>query len=100
VRARNLAARHGWLPPLAWDDIDDPNETPDFGADDYDVDPVVVRRLLEGQRIKATHAEKVAALAQWVADGNSKRELCDHHGWNDGRFPKVAELRLIQGGAA
>jgi hypothetical protein len=28
TRARNLARRHGWHPPMAWDDIDDPNETP------------------------------------------------------------------------
>lgn len=29
TRARNLAARNGWAPPLAWDNIDDPYETPD-----------------------------------------------------------------------
>ena len=28
VRARNDAHRNGWAPPLAWDDIDDPDETP------------------------------------------------------------------------
>lgn len=27
-RTRALAQRKGWHPPLAWDDIDDPNETP------------------------------------------------------------------------
>lgn len=27
-RARNLAARRSWAPPLAWDDIDNPNEQP------------------------------------------------------------------------
>ncbi|MFD9950552.1 hypothetical protein ACFWYW_57510 [Nonomuraea sp. NPDC059023] len=26
--ARSMADRNGWLPPLAWDDIDDPNEKP------------------------------------------------------------------------
>lgn len=30
-RARLRAQRAGWVPPLAWDDIDDPNETPDLG---------------------------------------------------------------------
>ncbi|RLU79260.1 hypothetical protein CTZ27_37080 [Streptomyces griseocarneus] len=32
-RARNLAARHGWPPPMAWDDdtIDDPSAHPDTG---------------------------------------------------------------------
>lgn len=27
-RSRNMARRKGWLPPLAWDDIDDPDERP------------------------------------------------------------------------
>lgn len=27
-RARTIAHRHGWVPLAAWDDIDDPNETP------------------------------------------------------------------------
>lgn len=30
---RVRAAAKGWLPPLAWDDIDDPNEVPDLGTD-------------------------------------------------------------------
>ncbi len=31
ARARSLAARHGWLPPLAWDDeqLDDPSHEPE-----------------------------------------------------------------------
>lgn len=34
-RPRALAARNGWAPPLAWDDdtIEDPDATPDLGAD-------------------------------------------------------------------
>lgn len=28
TRSRNRAARRGWVPPLAWDDIDDPTEQP------------------------------------------------------------------------
>ena len=27
---RRMAARKGWLPPMAWTDIDDPNEVPDL----------------------------------------------------------------------
>ena len=33
VRARNHARRNGWLPPLAWDDIDDIDEQPQIGRD-------------------------------------------------------------------
>lgn len=32
VRARNRAIRLGYAPPLAWDDIDNPDETPDLGG--------------------------------------------------------------------
>ena len=28
TRSKALAAKHGWAPPLAWEDIDDPDETP------------------------------------------------------------------------
>lgn len=31
ARTRARARREGWPPPLAWDDIDNPNETPDLG---------------------------------------------------------------------
>jgi hypothetical protein len=33
--AKNRAAKLGWAPPLAWDDIDDPNDTPNVGAETY-----------------------------------------------------------------
>ncbi|MCF8605133.1 hypothetical protein L5I01_17400 [Gordonia sp. HY442] len=33
-RARNRGVKLGWAPPLAWDDIDDPNETPELGGHD------------------------------------------------------------------
>lgn len=35
-RARGLAARYGWAPPMAWDDetIDDPAAVPDLGEDE------------------------------------------------------------------
>lgn len=96
TRVRNYAAKQGWVPPLAWDDIDTDPEPPAALYTGPDIDPVVVMRLLEGRRVQANHAERVEAIRQWVADGNSKAELCRWHGWNDGRFP----LRVIQGGAA
>lgn len=33
ARSSNYAKRNGWAPPLAWNDIDDPNEQPDVGTD-------------------------------------------------------------------
>lgn len=34
-QCRERAKAAGWLPPLAWDDIDDPDETPDLGHDGW-----------------------------------------------------------------
>ncbi|MGK5681639.1 hypothetical protein [Actinoplanes sp. URMC 104] len=72
-RARRLAARRGWLPPLAWgDDIDVPEAEP--ASDDFDnalVDEVVVERALAGQDVPITDAELVAALHAGVARGVS-----------------------------
>jgi hypothetical protein len=87
-RARTWARRRGYAPPLAWDDIDN-DPAPNLGGRDDDVDPVVVMRLLEGQRVPSTKAEKDAAMAQWVADGGSKAELCRWHGWKQGRYGRL-----------
>lgn len=40
TRIRSIARRHGWAPPLAWDDetIDDPAATPDLGSRAVGVD--------------------------------------------------------------
>lgn len=107
TRTRNLARRKGWPPPLAWDDIDNdaepigweyiPRATRNQNADDA-LDPVVVMRLLEGDRVTSTAAERTAALERWVADGGTQAELCRWHGWQEGRYS--AGLRLVKGGAA
>ncbi|WP_028654869.1 hypothetical protein [Nocardioides sp. J54] len=34
TKAHRMAAREGWAPPLAWDNIDDPDERPNLGAPD------------------------------------------------------------------
>lgn len=98
------AQKAGFPPPLAWDDIDDPNETPSGWKYaprkiqlNEDFDPVVVMRLLEGDRVPSTAAERAEALAQWVADGGSESELCRWHGWRPGRY---GSLRLVGEGVA
>ena len=86
-RVRRHAARMGWAPPLAWDDIDDPAEQPNIGgAFDDQVDPVVVDRLLAGQQIPSNRAEKTEAMRRWRATGRSERSLCELHGWKTGRY--------------
>jgi lambda repressor-like predicted transcriptional regulator len=97
-QVRSKAEHKGWLPPLMFDDIDNDPEPPTPLYSGPDIDPVVVMRLLEGHRIKANHAEREEAIKQWVADGGTKTELCNIHGWAPGRYQ--VGLRLVQGGAA
>lgn len=99
-RARARAA--GWAPPLAWDRIDDPNETPrgvqrGHQAQNRDqVDEAVVLRVLAGEHLATTRAEKEEILARHLAAGGSESELCRRMGWKEGRYTR----RTRQGVAA
>lgn len=94
-RQRDLARRNGYAPPLSWDDdtIDDPTAKP--RGISYDVgrsipDPIVVERLLAGDRVHSNRAEKEEAMRRWVAMGRSKKSLCEMHGWHQGRYGRAA----------
>lgn len=118
-RSKTLAAKHGWAPPLAWNDIDTDTTaegscttegctnklvrnglcdkhyratTVKTGRQDYHdaIDPIVVERLLAGQTVTSTRAEKNEAMRRWLADGRSERSLCEIHGWKDNRYGKAA----------
>jgi plasmid maintenance system antidote protein VapI len=72
------ARRRGWLPPLAWGDIDDPAEVPDLGESDADiVDEVAVELALSGEMVPLTDAELVAAVHVGVARGVSRERLAE-----------------------
>lgn len=62
-RTRTMALRRGYLPPLAWDDID---RDPAPAAGDHTglslIDDVVVHRILHGDRLEATPAEKAEVI--------------------------------------
>lgn len=82
-RTRNRAERLGWAPPAAWDDIDDPTENPKLGepSDDNSIDPVVVERILAGEKLPANRAEKYAVIDAWLARGGSATSLENLTGW-------------------
>lgn len=76
-RTRAWAEGKGWAPPLAWDDIDDPNARPHGTAHKRhltDLDPVAVERAMAGDRIDLTKAERLEVVARLRAMGRS-------HGW-------------------
>lgn len=83
--ARTVARRNGWAPPLAWDNIDT-DEVPHAVIEHEDLDQVVVERLLAGERIPSTPAEKHEAMRRWLAAGRSERSLCLVHGWKESRY--------------
>jgi hypothetical protein len=72
--ARTVAVRHGFRPPLAWDDeaLDDPNGKP-YDDDQDNGTPVVdgeaVRRALAGERLRLTPIERHHAVHRGVAAG-------------------------------
>jgi lambda repressor-like predicted transcriptional regulator len=69
TRAVNAARRHGWLPPLAWDDLDAADGLSNIeGAASAVIDEVAIDRSLAGERIELTNDELLAA----VQIGNSR----------------------------
>lgn len=85
--ARNSARARGWMPPLAWDDIDR-DEAPMTGQHDGH-DPVVVDRILAGDMSLArvaTKAEKIAVVSRWRAEGRTLNELERLSGWQARRY--------------
>lgn len=89
------ARARGWWPPLAWLDIDDPDEDPGRADDlpldaelDDDVDEVLVQRILDGnlrraprQPLPGNAAERTAVREQWLASGRSLSALEKYTGW-------------------
>lgn len=96
-RARTTAARNGWAPPLAWDNIDDPAERPTKGAKrvraraSNEVDESIVERLLAGERLKCTPAERTETCRRWDAMGRPLAELERMLGWSASRYYKKRE---------
>lgn len=95
TKTRRYAARMGWAPPLAWDDIDDPRERPSgvrrpshSGPGHDDVDESVVDRILAGDwRLSATRAERRAVVARWLAAGRGPlNDLERRTGWRFDRY--------------
>ncbi|WP_372412057.1 hypothetical protein [Streptomyces luteireticuli] len=66
VRAKSWASKHGWEPPAAWDDIDDPACMPDTG----------VRENCGRDELAAYRRSEIAHLAAFgVPDGEIAARL-------------------------
>ncbi|WP_345750084.1 hypothetical protein [Microbacterium rhizophilus] len=78
LRTRRRADALGWLPPLAWDDIDTDPEPPaaedatELGAD---IDVIAIDLAVEGARVELTTVERHVAVAELTARGRSANEI-------------------------
>lgn len=84
-RLRRLAAKKGWAPPLAWDNIDTDDHPQLTDTTTTAADWVVVERALLGQRVTATPTERDEIVRRWQAAGKSLSKLNRLQGWNTHR---------------
>jgi transcriptional regulator with XRE-family HTH domain len=82
-RARRVAESHGWVGPLAWDDIDDPGEIPNVHGDRTEasgIDEMAVEAAMAGERVRLTGAERREAIRRLHAERWSDRRIADRIG--------------------
>lgn len=79
--ARTFAAERGWLPPLAWDDIDtdpDPRHHAERVETDDDLDEIAIERALAGDGVRLEHltpSEQDEVVRRLTERGKSIRDI-------------------------
>lgn len=63
AKAITMATRRGWVPPLAWDDIDN-DPAPTSAENDTTVDEFAVELAIAGIKVPLNHGEKLEGLRQ------------------------------------
>lgn len=94
-KSRRRAAGQGFVPPLAWVDIDDPSEERTASearpTGRAGIDLVRVSEVLDGGwRLATTPKEKVEVVRRWSQQGRSLVELERLTGWNTNRYREEA----------
>lgn len=93
ARARNA----GHNPPLSWDDpgtLAWPKEAPipsRLRDTDDNIDQTVVDRILNGENLPATKAERIAVCRQWAARGRVLNDLERLTGWRVYRYFQLGD---------
>lgn len=77
ARARAIALNRGYLPPAAWDDIDDLDEDPTATAPAAEPDWVAVERALTGRPVALTPTERDEAIRIGLARHMTSWDLAD-----------------------
>lgn len=83
-RSRATAARNGWVPPLAWDDIDtDPAPAPDSDTSP-ELDRVVLDRVLTGTTVNVPIHDRPPIVRELASRGMSDGEIARRLGvWTE-----------------
>lgn len=90
-RTKGIAAKAGWLPPLAYDDIDAgivADVEVSQGMNHDHIDEFMVDQALQYHdfSLRFTRAEKEEIVRRWIRSGRSERSLCQLTGWREGRY--------------
>lgn len=80
TRAKNEAARRGWVPPLAWDNIDHDPEPAAAEQDDAAVSMASIYLAIEGKATwgELTPAERHETIGRLRATGMTDSAIADH----------------------
>lgn len=71
ARTRNLARARRYVPPLAWDDIDNDPEPPLPEPIDGYIDEIAIALAISGEHVRLTTAERQSLVARLVPIGRS-----------------------------
>lgn len=88
-QTRTRALRNGWVPPLGWNNIDDPDDRPDLGAESFDF--VTARKVNNPEAWEAAKAARMEDLEHMAASGVSTHEAARRLGMSIAGLEKWLE---------
>ena len=97
TEATRRATLTGWAVPLAWDDIDDPDETPSgtITADTDTLDEIAITRAIDRGGVTLTTAERLEVIRRMAAAGHSDPTIAEHCGCTHRTVERVRQVNGI-----